>query len=223
MAFSGPVPTERKHRIQMAGIEDSSYPEQVISLPNPALLLPKVTTDVKKSIFRTDEDGNTKIRDDKVNLEKADMDANYMVPLSVNGRDEAYLENQLWLMGISSAIVWGVGNGMLLHVCLKLRIPVLAIFEKPTHKDVIFDLLQEKLVTYMNDPKCHRFYKSDMVLGIEASSKPADKQKQPEQPEPKTKPKKFFKNSPKKKVKPPTEPVTGSQKSSSSSSSSHSD
>ena len=41
--YACPVPEERPHRIQMAGIENSGYPEQIISLPNPNLLEPLVT------------------------------------------------------------------------------------------------------------------------------------------------------------------------------------
>ena len=43
LAYSSPVPEEREHRTPMPGIENSGYPEQLISLPNPNLLEPLVT------------------------------------------------------------------------------------------------------------------------------------------------------------------------------------
>jgi hypothetical protein len=69
----------------MPGIENSGYPEQIIPLPNPSKLQPLVTMEVKKTIFRPDGDGNMKIRDDTVSIEKADVDVKKMVPLSLMG------------------------------------------------------------------------------------------------------------------------------------------
>jgi hypothetical protein len=129
MAFSGPIPEQRAHRTPMPGIENSGYPQQLISLPDPNQLEPKVMMECKKLIFKPDADGNSRVRDASVALEKADVAGKVMVPLSYLGRDEAYLKNLLWLLGISQVILWGVGNGMLAWICCCYRIPILCIYE----------------------------------------------------------------------------------------------
>ena len=113
MAFSGPIPEQRTHRTPMAGIENSGYPQQLISLPDPNQLEPKVMMECKKLIFKPDADGNARVRDVTVSLEKADIASKVMVPISYLGRDEEYMKNLLWLLGVSQVILWGVGNGML--------------------------------------------------------------------------------------------------------------
>jgi len=166
MAFSCPVPEERNHRITMPGIENSGYPEQVIPLPNPNLLQPLVSMETKKAIFKVDADGNTRIRDEKVALEKGDVAGKTMVPMSFMGRDEEYLKNLLWLLGISQVVLWGVGNGMLAWVCLRLRIPILCVYENELHKETIQKFLLEKIDGAMDDPAQKRFYKTDAELGV---------------------------------------------------------
>lgn len=89
------------------------------------------------------------------------------------GRDEEYLENQMWLIGVSQAILWGVGNGMLAWVCLKLRIPIVLVFDNELHKEVINAFLLKKLEEAMNDPNNQRFYKSDVILGVETEDSSA--------------------------------------------------
>ncbi len=160
----------RDHRTTMPGIEDSEYPEQVISLPDPEKLEPKVTMSVKKQVFRADADGNTKLRDKAVTLEKADVEDDLKVPLSLQGRDEEVLGNQLWLVGASQIILWGAGNGMLNWVALNKRIPMLTIYESEAHKKVIMDFLLMKIKEAMNNPKNGRFYKSDADLGVQSAA-----------------------------------------------------
>ena len=166
LAYTCPVPEEREHKISMPGIENSGFPEQLISLPNPSLLEPLVTMETKKLIFKPDADGNNRIRDQTVSMEKADIANKTMVPLSLMGRDEPYLKNMLWLLGASQVILWGVGNGMLAWVCLNLRIPILCIYENEFHKETIQKHLLEKILVEADKEANKRFYKSDGDLGV---------------------------------------------------------
>ena len=86
--------------------QNSGYPEQLISLPNPNLSEPRVTMETKKLIFKPEADVNTRIRDEKHTLEKPNIGGKVMVPLSLMGRDEADIKNMLWLTGTSKVILW---------------------------------------------------------------------------------------------------------------------
>ena len=209
--YACPVPEERPHRIQMAGIENSGFPEQLISLPNPNLLEPLVTFETKKLIFSPDGDGNARTRDEKISLEKADIQNKQMIPLSVMGRDESFLRNLLWLCGGSQVVHWGVGNGMLPWVCLHMRIPILCIFENELHKDTIQKHVLDKIEKLMDDPADKRFYKTDGELGV--TTEESEKKIPLSKGSPKGKPQK--------PVKPVEEP-SGSENSGSSQSSSSS-
>ena len=177
LSYSCPVPELRVHKMVTPGIEDSEFPEQSIRLPNPNLLEPLVTMETKKLIFKPDADGNSRVRDEKVSLEKADIANKTMVPLSLMGRDEEYLKNMLWLMGASQVILWGVGNGMLAWVCLCLRIPILCVYENELHKETIQKHLLDKIEKAADDPSNKRFYKTNAELGV--SDDKADKNKKP--------------------------------------------
>ena len=48
--------------------------------------------------------------------------------LTTYGRDEKYIENKLHLLGASSVILHGVGDGMIPYCCLKQKIPCLLIY-----------------------------------------------------------------------------------------------
>ena len=65
--------------------QNSGYPEQLISLPNPNLSEPRVTMETRKLIFKPEADVNTRIRDEKNTLEKPNIDGKVMVPLSLEG------------------------------------------------------------------------------------------------------------------------------------------
>ena len=179
----------RKHIIPMQGIEDSEFPEQVIPLPDPEKLEPKVPFAVKKQVFKPDADGNTKIRDMRTDLQNADQDDDVMVPLSLYGRDYNALANQLWLTGAGQVILWGAGNGMLQWVTLNKRIPSLTVFESEAHKEVVMQHLLKKTKDAMNDPKNARFYKSDEDLGVSSGNPAAPKAKAKEEPKAKKEPK----------------------------------
>jgi len=150
----------------MPGIEDSEFPEQVISLPDPEKLEPKVPMAVKRQVFKPEADGNTKLRDQKATLEKNDYADKDIVPLSLFGRDEGVLGNQLWLTGASQIILWGGGNGMFLWVAVNKRIPTLTVFESEVHRKVIMDFLLQKIKKEMGNPTNARFYKSDEELHV---------------------------------------------------------
>ena len=171
IGYSCAIPEVRNHLKSMPGIDNSGYPEQIISLPNPELLEPKVTMDLKKTIFKPDADGPSRIRDkeNETTMEKPDMDSKLTVPLCHFGRDEDWWKNQLWLMGTSQVILWGVGNGMLPWVCLQLRIPIVCIYESQGHKQVIEKHLLEKIVKQMDDKTDVRWWKSDEDLGVTPS------------------------------------------------------
>ena len=102
--------------------------------------------------------------------DKADTDEKTMVPLCTYGRDEKYITNKLWLMGISNVILRGVGDGMIPFVCLKKRIPCLLIFdEAPSgehHQKAIEKFLIDKVKKLMEEatPGDGRFYRTNVQL-----------------------------------------------------------
>ena len=57
-AFTGNVPTRRKHLITRAGIIDNCWPEEIIELRNPDKMEPKVTMAQKKLIFPVEKDAD---------------------------------------------------------------------------------------------------------------------------------------------------------------------
>ena len=179
-----------------------------------------VTFETKKLIFNPDGDGNARTRDETIRLEKADIQNKQMIPLSMNGRDEDFLRNLLWLCGGSQVILWGVGNGMLPWVCLHMRIPILCIFENEMHKETIQKHILDKIEKVMDDPADKRFYKTDGELGVTTEEEPAKtaggEGKTPKGI-PKAKPQKGVKDKPDKE--PSESENSGSSQSSSSSSS----
>jgi hypothetical protein len=177
MAYSCSVPEEREHKFSpMPGIENSGFPEQVISLPDPNRLEPMVTMETKKLIFKPEGDSNANkiARDQKVLMEKPDIANKTMVPLSLMGRDEAYLKNMLWLVGASQVILWGVGNGMMAWVCICLRIPILCIYDNELHKATIEKHLLDKIEKAVDDKNNKRFHKTDAELGVSSADDKKD-------------------------------------------------
>ena len=93
--------------------------------------------------------------DVKVKTDPADVDSNSKATthLTTYGRDEAYIQNKLSLLGCSSAILYGVGDGMFPWCCLTKKIPCLLIFGKrpggDVHQKVIFKFLVDKVVEKM--------------------------------------------------------------------------
>jgi len=69
-AFAGPLPSRRKHILNMGGIVDNMYPEEIVPLSDPKAAEPVVTVEVQKAIFPPDEDkphdGEKVVRSDDV-------------------------------------------------------------------------------------------------------------------------------------------------------------
>ena len=68
--YAGPLPSRRKHKLVMGGIQDNMYPEEIIPLRNPKKSEPVVPMEVKKAIFPPDDDkphdGERVVRSDEV-------------------------------------------------------------------------------------------------------------------------------------------------------------
>jgi len=164
-AFAGSLPTRREHRYTNAGIVDNVYPEEVIPLPNPALMEPLVTHELRKRIFAPLSDGNTQQvqRDEPAPTEKADKEDKNREKLCTYGRDEKYVENALWLLGASNVVVHGVGNGMIPWVCLKWRIPCVCIYDCEEHQKCVHEFITKKVENLMKKavPANTRWWKSN--------------------------------------------------------------
>jgi hypothetical protein len=52
-AFAGPLPSRRKHILQMGGITDNMYPEEIVPLRNPKQSEPVVPVEVQRGDFPT--------------------------------------------------------------------------------------------------------------------------------------------------------------------------
>jgi hypothetical protein len=103
----------------------------------------------------------------KVKTEKPDVDLKSMTPLSTYGPDEEYINNKFWLNGISSLILHGVGDGMIVWCALQLRIPILCMYDRDLHKKTIEAFLLDKIIKKMEEatPKDTRWYRTDLQLG----------------------------------------------------------
>ena len=90
-----------------------------------------------------------------------------MSPLSTYGRDEKYIKNKLWLDGISSLILLGVGDGMVPWCAIELRIPIMCVYQNELHKKTIEAFLLEKIIEKMEKarPGDTRWYRTSAQLG----------------------------------------------------------
>jgi len=95
------------------------------------------------------------------------MDLQTMSPLCTYGRDEQYIMNKLWLNGVSSIILDGVGDGMVVWCALQKRIPIMCLYDREIHKKTIEAFLQEKILKKMTEatPKDTRWYRTAAQLG----------------------------------------------------------
>ena len=98
--------------------------------------------------------------------DRADMDLQAMSPLCTYGRDEQYIMNKLWLNGVSTIILDGVGDGMMVWCALQKRIPIMCLYDREIHKKTIEAFLQEKILKKMTEatPKDTRWYRSAAQL-----------------------------------------------------------
>ena len=115
----------------------------------------------------------------KVKNEKPDVDVKSMSPLSTYGRDEQYIMNKLWLDGISSLILYGVGDGMVPWCALQKRIPIMCLYDKELHKRTIEVFLLEKIMKKMTEatPKDTRWYRTAAQLGCRGGEHDAEEAK----------------------------------------------
>ena len=99
--------------------------------------------------------------------DRADMDLQTMSPLCTYGRDEQYIMNKLWLNGVSTIILDGVGDGMVVWCALQKRIPIMCLYDREIHKKTIEAFLQEKILKKMTEatPKDTRWYRTAAQLG----------------------------------------------------------
>ena len=112
-----------------------------------------------------------------MSTEKTDVELQMVSPLCTYGRDEEYIMNKFWLAGISSVILYGVGDGMIAWVCLQMRIPCMCLYDRQLHQKTIEDFLLSKVIQKMEDatPDDTRWWRSNVLLGCrnEADSKAA--------------------------------------------------
>ena len=119
--------------------------------------------------------------DVKVKTDPADVDPvkeKAKTHLTTYGRDEEYFQNKLSLLGCSSAILYGVGDGMFPWCCLTKKIPCLLIFGKrpggDVHQKVIFKFLQDKVVEKMEAAiPGTRWFRTTTQLGCREEKKEA--------------------------------------------------
>lgn len=99
--------------------------------------------------------------------DRSDVDLKSMSPLCTYGRDEEYIMNKLWLNGISSIILDGVGDGMIVWCALKNRIPIMCLYDREIHKKTIEAFLQDKIMKKMEEatPSDTRWYRTNAQLG----------------------------------------------------------
>jgi len=102
-----------------------------------------------------------------VKTEQPDVDLKKMSPLCTYGRDEDYIKNKLWLDGISSLILYGVGDGMVVWCALQKRIPIMCLYDMDLHKKTIETFMLEKIMKKMEEatPKDARWYRTNAQLG----------------------------------------------------------
>jgi len=115
----------------------------------------------------------------QVKTEKPDVDLKSTSPLSTYGRDEQYIMNKLWLDGISSLILDGVGDGMVPWCALQKRIPIMCLYDKELHKKTIEVFLLEKIMKKMEEatPKDTRWYRTAAQLGCRDGKNDAEEAK----------------------------------------------
>ena len=103
--------------------------------------------------------------------DKPDVDVKSTSPLCTYGRDEKYIDNKLWLNGISSIILYGVGDGMIPWCAVKKRIPICCLYDGELHKKTIEVFLLGKIIQKMEEatPDDTRWYRTAAQLGCRAS------------------------------------------------------
>jgi hypothetical protein len=98
------------------------------------------------------------------------VDITAKVPLCTYGRDEDYIMNKLWINGISSIILNGAGDGMIIWCALQKRIPIMVLFESELHKSTLETFLVGKIAKKMEEaaPGDVRWWRTNANLGCRA-------------------------------------------------------
>lgn len=150
-------------------------------------------------------------------------------PLTTFGRDEAYIENKLHLLGASSVILHGVGDGMIPYCCLMKRIPCLLIYGKrpggELHQKTIQKFLVDKVQKKIEEAAPgSRWYRTTAQLGCREEPLPgqAEPKKEPSRRPATPAPKKAAQQSKAEKSQDIIQQLQGQKRSSSSNSSSSS-
>ena len=109
--------------------------------------------------------------------DRADVDVKSMTPLCTFPFDEQYIMNKLWLNGVSSIILDGVGDGMVVWCALQKRIQIMCLYDREVHKKTIEEFLQEKIRKKMEEatPRDTRWYRTAAVLGCREGEEAAAK------------------------------------------------
>ena len=98
------------------------------------------------------------------------MDITEKVALSTYGRDEDYIMNKLWINGVSSIILFGAGDGMIIWCALQKRIPIMVLYDSELHKSTLEKFLVEKVQQKMEEaaPGDTRWWRTNAQLGCRA-------------------------------------------------------
>ena len=118
------------------------------------------------------------------------MDITKAVALCTYGRDEEYIMNKLWINGISSIILFGAGDGMIIWCALQKRIPIMVLYDSELHKSTLETFLVEMIQQKMEEaaPGDARWWRTNAQLGCRAEDSGAVPGVQPQaKPKPKAK------------------------------------
>ena len=109
--------------------------------------------------------------------EKADVDNDVKVPLCTYGRDEDYINNKLWINGVSTIILHGAGDGMIIWCALVKRIPIMVLYDSELHKSTLETFLVGKIQKKMEEaaPGDARWWRTNVQLGCRAEDAEEDK------------------------------------------------
>ena len=119
----------------------------------------------------------------QVKTDPADVEVSKVpTPLTTYGRDEKHIQNRLHLLGASSVILDGVGDGMITYCCLTKRIPCLMIFDKrpggELHQKIIHKFLVDKVKALMEAAvPGSKWYRTNTQLGCREEKKDAPQKK----------------------------------------------
>ena len=88
------------------------------------------------------------------------------------GRDEEYIMNKFRINGISSIILFGAGDGMIIWCALQKRVPIMVLYDSELHKSTLETFLVGKIQKKMEDaaPGDTRWWRTNAQLGCRADA-----------------------------------------------------